>query len=1093
MQPVVVAVGRPVDNGIDEVGEVVVEEGEPPRPRLRQRRSVQLGDGGVVCKVEADVVPPPGLPLRLRQRRLVQLGDGVEGVEGVIGEDIPDGIVGGWEVDVGVGVGVAPLRLRQRRSVHPAAAVLEDAEVVVVKDDPDGIVVVWKVELEAPNVDIDVAPPPRMPLRLRQKRSVHPPDGVKGVEGVIGEDILDKMVVVWKVELDDPDVNVDVEPPPGLPLRLRQRRSVHPAAAVLEEVVDVVAELVGLPDKLVDEFPAVLELPTSLRDMVAGVGDAIWLGEFDVVAPPPLSPPNPKLRQSNPEQPALEACNDGEEVLLLVEDVVVVLLGVKVEVTVVTILPETVTVLTEILRQAAPLHGIVPVDAAASVVVEENSVVVDAPLPPPRPSERQRSPLQGEAEEEAVGDIAGAAASVVVEGDAGVVDTPLPPPRPSERQSSPLQEEEEKEEEADGDIAGTASFVVAEGNGVVGDASLPPPRPRERQSSPLHEEDEADGDIAGAAASVVVEKDVIVAADAPLPPPRPSERQRSPIQEEEEEADGGIVDAAASVVKADVIVAADALLPSPRPSERHRSPVHEEEADGGIADTAASGVVEDTPFPPTPNERHRSPLQVEEAKGGITDAAALVAIAEGTVVVDAPISPTPNERHRSPLQVEEEDGEIADTAASVIIAEGTVVEDAPFPPTPNETHKSPVHEEAEGDKTDTAAFVVVADGTVVADAPFPLRPNETHRSPLQEEAEGDITVARLAGIEVYEVLKTGKVPVSLRGAERDGASVDVWVVVCEVVPEGIVVVTSVVMVLVAIKGLPVPVLPKLGERHRRPEHDDVVPGLPGALLFVVAEGPDGGLIVAEDVDGACAALPALRDRQSKSVHDGLGTEAVPEPPTLIGDWVAGTGAVEVATPGLLPTPSERQSKPVQEVAGPTMPGPPPSDAEDGTTMVGAVDWVVEGKVDEVEGAAGPLSPRSKDKQRSPVQGTVVAVVALPVAPAVEDGIKLDRAGAEAAVLPAPSERQSRSVQEVIDPTLTGMPLMLLLGVCPEAVAVRDPGRESDVADKVLDEDTPPPPVSPKPIERQSSPEQDEEDPMLLGALLGIGVATAVVK
>ncbi len=1038
MQPVVVAVGRPVDNGIDEVGEVVVEEEEPPRPRLRQRRSVQLGDGGVVCKVEADVVPPPGLPLRLRQRRLVQLGDGVEGVKGVIGEDIPDGIVGGWEVDVGVGVGVAPLRLRQRRSVHPAAAVLEDAEAVVVKDDPDGIVVVWKVELEAPNVDIDVAPPPRMPLRLRQKRSVHPPDGVKGVEGVIWEDILDKMVVVWKVELDEPDVDVDEAPPPGMPLRLRQRRSVHPAAAVLEEVVDVVAELVGLPDKLVDEFPAVLELPTSLGDMVAGVGDAIWLGEFDVIAPPPLSPPNPKLRQSNPEQPALEACNDGEEVLLLVEDVVVVLLGVKVEVTVVTILPETVTVLTEILRQAAPLHGIVPVDAAASVVVEENSVVVDAPLPPPRPSERQRSPLQGEAEEEAVGDIAGAAASVVVEGDAGVVDAPLPPPRPSERQRSPIQEEEE----------------------------------------------EADGGIVDAAASVV-KADVIVAADALLPSPRPSERHRSPVHEEE--ADGGIADTAGSGV-----VEVAPLFP-PTPNERHGSPLQAEEADGGIADTAASGVVEDTPFPPTPNERHRSPLQVEEAKGGITDAAALVAIAEGTVVVDAPISPTPNERHRSPLQVEEEDGEIADTAASVIIAEGTVVEDAPFPPTPNETHKSPVHEEAEGDKTDTAAFVVVADGTVVADAPFPPRPNETHRSPLQEEAEGDITVARLAGIEVYEVLKTGKVPVSLRGAERDGASVDVWVVVCEVVPEGIVVVTSVVMVLVAIKGLPVPVLPKLRERHRRPEHDDVVPGLPGALLFVVAEGPDGGLIVAEDVDGACAALPALRDRQSKSVHDGLGTEAVPEPPTLIGDWVAGTGAVEVATPGLLPTPSERQSKPVQEVAGPTMPGPPPSDAEDGTTMVGAVDWVVEGKVDEVEGAAGPLSPRPKDKQRSPVQGTVVAVVALPVAPAVEDEIKLDRAGAEAAVLPAPSERQSRSVQEVIDPTLTGMPLMLLLGVCPEAVAVRDPGRESDAADKVLDEDTPPPPVSPKPIERQSSPEQDEEDPMLLGALLGIGVATAVVK
>ncbi|KAI4111266.1 MAG: hypothetical protein LQ339_000727 [Xanthoria mediterranea] len=271
----------------------------------------------VACKVEldADVAPPPRMPLRLRQRRSIQPADGVNGVEGV-----------------------------------------------VIGDTPDGIVVVWEVD-----VDADVAPPTRTPLRLRQRRSVHPAGGLVGTEGV---------VVVCKVD-------VGVELPPGLPLRLRQRRSVHLAAAVLDdpeldvvlgwplivlvlpkenEVADVVAELFELPDKLVDEFPAVLELPTSLGDMVAGVGDAIWLGvgldnEFDVVAPPPLLPPNPKLRQSNPEQPALEACDEGEEELLLVEDVVVVgLLGGKVEVTVVTILPAIVTVLTEILKQAAPLH-----------------------------------------------------------------------------------------------------------------------------------------------------------------------------------------------------------------------------------------------------------------------------------------------------------------------------------------------------------------------------------------------------------------------------------------------------------------------------------------------------------------------------------------------------------------------------------------------------------------------------------------------------------------------------------------------------------------------------------------------------------------
>lgn len=115
-------------------------------------------------------------------------------------------------------------------------------------------------------------------------------------------------------------------------------------------------------------------------------------------------------------------------------------------------------------------------------------------------------------------------------------------------------------------------------------------------------------------------------------------------------------------------------------------------------------------------------------------------------------------------------------------------------------------------------------------------------------------------------------------------------IVCEVVPEGIVVVTPVVMVLVATTGLelPVPVLPTLRERQRRPEHEDVVPGLPGALLSVVAEGPDGGVIDAEDVDGGCAALPTPRDRQTRSVHDELGI-AVAEPLLLMEACDAGAG------------------------------------------------------------------------------------------------------------------------------------------------------------------------------------------------------------
>ncbi|KAL8753243.1 MAG: hypothetical protein Q9199_005190 [Rusavskia elegans] len=109
-----------------------------------------------------------------------------------------------------------------------------------------------------------------------------------------------------------------------------------------------------------------------------------------------------------------------------------------------------------------------------------------------------------------------------------------------------------------------------------------------------------------------------------------------------------------------------------------------------------------------------------------------------------------------------------------------------------------------------------------------------------------------------------------------------------------------------------------------------------------------------------------------------------------------TAAVEVAPPVSPLPPRERQSKPVQGVVAPALPEPLPPGAGDATTVVGGVDWVVEGKVDRVEVAAGPLPPRLKDRQRSPVQGTVVAVVALLVAPAAGDKIELDTDDGEAA-------------------------------------------------------------------------------------------------
>ncbi|KAL8639807.1 MAG: hypothetical protein Q9226_008824, partial [Calogaya cf. arnoldii] len=136
--------------------------------------------------------------------------------------------------------------------------------------------------------------------------------------------------------------------------------------------------------------------------------------------------------------------------------------------------------------------------------------------------------------------------------------------------------------------------------------------------------------------------------------------------------------------------------------------------------------------------------------------------------------------------------------------------------------------------------------------------------------------------------------------------------------------------------------------------------------------------------------------------------------------------VDEATPGLPPSLRERQSKPVQEVVGNKLLEPLPPGAVGATTGSGGMVRGVEVEVDKVGVAARPLPPRPKDRQRSPVQGAVVAAAEVLVDPAAGDKIELDTEAWEIAVLPALSEKQTGSVQEVIDPTLTGIPPLLLL-------------------------------------------------------------------
>ena len=261
-------------------------------------------------------------------------------------------------------------------------------------------------------------------------------------EAVDDDDAEDDVVLGGRAEVVDDVVGV----PPGPRPRLRHRTPVHPSAAVgvtvvldglvgscvvdekvvlalTEEEVDEDEEDVAELGEVLKEFVEVLPLldpPLETEDGVDIADVTVLVGlvnELDVVGPA-LPPKIGKLAltHSSPEHPEAEAGTDGVE--LLVEDVVIVgavglavelvglkvkVFGINVEVTVETTLPASVVVSTETLIHVVPVHELALSEPVAIVTDDDNDggvvFVGDGAFPPPRPSERQRSPLQDDAAE----------------------------------------------------------------------------------------------------------------------------------------------------------------------------------------------------------------------------------------------------------------------------------------------------------------------------------------------------------------------------------------------------------------------------------------------------------------------------------------------------------------------------------------------------------------------------------------------------------------------------------------------------------------------------------------------------------------------
>ncbi|KAL9037140.1 MAG: hypothetical protein Q9180_003891 [Flavoplaca navasiana] len=237
----------------------------------------------------------------------------------------------------------------------------------------------------AGRADDVVGLPPRPRPRLRHRSPVHPSAAVEftvvfdGLDMVVGGCVVGKEVVLV---LTEEEVDEDKGGVAGL-------------GEVLDEFVEVLPPPIGTEDE------------GDVADITVFVGS---VDELDVVLPPlPPKIGRLTLTHSSPEHPESEAGTDGDE--MLVEGVVIVefvglmveLVGLNVEVTVETKLPASVVVSTETLMHVVPVHELAPPEPVAIITDDGNDggvvLVVDGALPPPRPSERQRSPLQDDAAE----------------------------------------------------------------------------------------------------------------------------------------------------------------------------------------------------------------------------------------------------------------------------------------------------------------------------------------------------------------------------------------------------------------------------------------------------------------------------------------------------------------------------------------------------------------------------------------------------------------------------------------------------------------------------------------------------------------------
>ncbi|KAL8995875.1 MAG: hypothetical protein Q9169_004483 [Polycauliona sp. 2 TL-2023] len=772
----------------------------PSRPQLKRQTLAQRRPLQAVV-LERDVV-------------VVEAGRVVGGGD-VVGGDV----VGGGDVVEGLGENV----------VDVVGVEVEEGLPVVIGDELPVPVAVVVVPPETTNEE---ATPVLLLLLIDDTLDDVPDDRLEDID-VVGEEEEEGTVFAEAVEDVEDGKEVDAEPAPFPPRpRLRQRRPVQPFAGVDDggEVGDVVESVVE----------------DNGDDVRAVVGDIEPLDEADEdkteddkdtsvdvkLGPVLLAPPRPKLRHSSPEQ------------------LLVAVVGVVESSEEVGVVEGEVEDGGDVVREIELVDEEDEVDAE-DVGLEDSDVdeeVVDVdPAPfPPRPRLKHRRPVQPLAEavdgREVRGvvevDIGDAVDVVDITGDVVLlnedVDVELAPfpPSPRLKHSRPVQP-----------LVGMDVVEIPEEVDMVerdvGDKGDTVEEPAEIVASEFEAEMDAGEDV-------ILVDEVDEDVDVEPGPPRPRLRQRSPEQllaivdvvESEIGDEEGVVDKPADAVAGEVgdemddregVVPADEvdrdvdveLAPfPPRPRLKQRRPVQllaavdDVVGEGEGADTVESLIDEEVIVPVLPDE------MIEGEGVAITDAE----LAEEIPLLELPV----------------------DATELVGLLNEPVDAPPPKPGKPRLIHSKPEHAVLEACREDGGMLLLLVDDVdvVVVDGALtlpPPRPSERHRSPLHDDTpEGDTIVAKVVGPEVYDVLKpVDRLPASFaEEREEEDERLRVCVMVSDVVPEGIVMVEASVMVLVAMGGVLVPVLPRFRVRQRRPEHDEAGAGVPPGIL--------GGVLVKDE-------------------------------------------------------------------------------------------------------------------------------------------------------------------------------------------------------------------------------------------------------